>query len=149
MIASSWPARRLQIRVRQVAESGTPFTHSGRLYRPAQDRSLTYGDSVPLLEITKLSPTRFEENEVAVVRPPAEWSDGLHTVSAVGKKTLIDAKKKIYVFRGWRSVLRRLVAKPYLEPEQRPKSAAGIARRCSASLQQLVERASRQKFSHV
>eukprot|EP00887_Chlorella_sp_A99_P007508 scaffold2.g7508.t1 len=52
--------------VRGAARSaGRPFVHGGRLYRWGQDCGPTYGHALAALEVTKLSPTEFEQRRVA------------------------------------------------------------------------------------
>jgi hypothetical protein len=94
--------------VRSTRPAGTPFVHEGRLYRPAQDGSRTYGGAVALCRIDRLSPTEFEETVVRVVRPNREdgYPQGLHTVSACGDCTLIDGKRTTWVGREFLRQLR-------------------------------------------
>jgi hypothetical protein len=78
--------------------AGTPFTHEGRLYRPAQDCSSGYGLRVVLNEIVRLTPTEFDEHVVTTVAPDASgpYPDGLHTISTAGDWTVIDGKRRIF-----------------------------------------------------
>lgn len=81
--------------VRSSRPAGTPFVVNGELYRPAQDCSRVYGGAVKLLRITELSADRFAEEVVHAIGP---WRDtpypvGLHTLTAWGDRTLIDAKR--------------------------------------------------------
>jgi hypothetical protein len=75
--------------------AGTPFMHDGFLYRPSQDCSQTYGGRIVLNRVRKLTPSEFEEDQVAVVEPDANgpYPDGVHTLSSVGGITLIDGKR--------------------------------------------------------
>lgn len=79
--------------------AGTPFVHEGRLYRPAQDCSVTYGGSVVLNEVRQLTPVVFEEVVAASITPAAgsRYAHGLHTISAVGDLTVIDGKRPVFV----------------------------------------------------
>jgi hypothetical protein len=73
---------------------GTPFVSDGRLYRPAQDCSTTYGGAISLMEITHLDQTHFAERLVRhITLPTGPYRDGTHTLSAFGSRTLIDAKQ--------------------------------------------------------
>jgi hypothetical protein len=78
---------------------GTPFIHEGRLYRPAQDCSKVYGGRVVINEVVVLSPVEFEEKVASVVEPDRNgpYPDGLHTLSAMGNKTLIDGKREMFL----------------------------------------------------
>jgi hypothetical protein len=86
---------------RSARPAGTPFVHDGRLYRPAQDCSETYGGAVVLNEVVELTPTRFEERVVATVPPFAgsRYPAGCHTLSAVGDRTLVDGKRRVLTGR--------------------------------------------------
>jgi hypothetical protein len=96
--------------VRSSRPAGTPFEHAGSLYRPAQDCSRTYGGRVAINRITCLTPERFAEETVAWVEPDPRgpYPDGLHTLSAVGDRTLLDGKRTVFAAgESWR-VLARL-----------------------------------------
>jgi hypothetical protein len=75
--------------------AGTPFVRNGCLYRPAQDCSKTYGWRVILNQVTRLTPTEFEEQQVTTIEPYAdsEYPHGIHTISAAGGVTLVDSKR--------------------------------------------------------
>lgn len=87
-------ANPVKIDVRSARGGGTPFRYDGALYRPTQDCSLTYGGQVVINRVLACSPTEWREEVAAVVRPQPDWPtpDGLHTLSACGERTLIDAK---------------------------------------------------------
>jgi hypothetical protein len=78
--------------------AGTPFTHAGRLYRPTQDCSVTYGAAVIVNEILLLTPTEFEERAVGRVAPDrgGPFPKGLHTLSSLGSRTLVDGKRRVF-----------------------------------------------------
>jgi len=100
----------LKTDIRSARPAGTPFTLEGRLYRPAQDGSRTYGGGVSINRIVRLTPDEFAEEPVATVRPPEDgpYRSGIHTLSAVGDVTLIDAKRVVFV---WAAFRRRLAAR--------------------------------------
>lgn len=85
--------------VRSTRPGGTPFVHNGRLIRPTQDCSGGYGTAISLNHIRRLTPTEFEEEPIAVVTPMAKgpYPDGVHTLSAMGEKTLIDGKRMVFI----------------------------------------------------
>jgi hypothetical protein len=108
----------VKIDARSARPGGTPFVADGRLFRPAQDCSRTYGGRVVINEIITLGPDAFEENVVAFVEPEegSAWPDGLHTLSACGENiTLLDAKRVVFSpAAAWgvaRNVLRKRMAK--------------------------------------
>jgi hypothetical protein len=84
--------------------AGTPFVHEDTLFRPAQDCSTTYGGRVVINRVTKLTPTEFSEEEMASVGPDisAPYSNGLHTLSAAGIYTLVDAKRLRFNLNGFK-----------------------------------------------
>ncbi len=74
---------------------GTPLVIDGNIVLPVQDCAETYGGGLRKLTITKLTPDVFEADASARFMPPAAgaYAHGLHTLSAAGDLTLIDAKK--------------------------------------------------------
>lgn len=90
-----WEAHRLnpvKTDVRSARPAGTPFVHAGALYRPAQDCSVSYGGRTVICRIDRLDTDGFAETPVSWVEPRSggRYPDGLHTVSAMGGRTLID-----------------------------------------------------------
>jgi len=85
--------------VRSARPAGTPFVVDGRLYRPAQDCSDEYGGAVVVHEVELITPERYHERAVNVLRPGRGWAyqRGLHTVSAFGDHLLVDAKRRVFV----------------------------------------------------
>ena len=87
--------------------AGTPFTHKGQLFRPAMDSPRTYGERILIYRVTRLSPTEFEEELASVVEPfqGGPYRYGVHTLSAVGDRTLVDGLRvtfeKVEFQRAW------------------------------------------------
>lgn len=77
--------------------AGRFFVHEGRLYRPGQDCSSTYGGAVVLFRVDELTPLRFRESPVRRLAPDPHGPlpSGLHHVSAWGERTLVDGKRLI------------------------------------------------------
>jgi len=101
-LAGPWQphaANPVKVDIRSARPGGTPFWKDGVFYRPAQDCSGTYGRRVVLNRVSRLTTRCFEEEPAAVVDPPSTglYRAGLHTVSALGQKTLVDAKRHIFV----------------------------------------------------
>lgn len=97
--------------LRSARPAGTPFVYERCLYRPAQDCSRVYGGRVVINQVTRLSPTEFQEEIAAVIDPSmlGGMPDGVHTISAVGPLTLVDAKWPLFVSRVFaRAILRSL-----------------------------------------
>jgi hypothetical protein len=89
----------IKIDVASARPGGTPFMHEGKLYRPAQDCSTTYGGSIVIQEIVQLDTDEFEERFVRRLSPEprSAWSKGLHTLSGVGNAfTVVDAKREVF-----------------------------------------------------
>lgn len=78
---------------------GTPFVHDGSLYRPAQDGSSSYGGGVTINRVDLLTPDDFAEVEVTRIAPPAKgrYRDGIHTLAAHGRQTIVDGRRDTFV----------------------------------------------------
>ena len=79
---------------RSARSGGTPFISGGRLYRPSQDSSRSYGGRLIVNRVEVLTASAFEERRVRVIEPRkgSRYPDGLHTLSAAGGRTLVDGK---------------------------------------------------------
>ena len=78
---------------RHARPGGALFRRDGRLYRPAQDCSRGYGFALRFQRIRTLTPTAYEEEEVAEIEP--RWDahvDGVHTYSSVPGVVMLDAR---------------------------------------------------------
>lgn len=84
--------------MRSARPGGTPFVHEGALYRPAQDCSRSYGGAISITRIDVLTPHTFAEIVVRTVKPDAAWPypHGVHTLSAAGDVTYLDAKRRVF-----------------------------------------------------
>lgn len=89
----------LRIDPRNCRSAGTPFVHDHVLYRPTQNSSKTYGGSVVINRVERLTPDDYAESLVCEVHPQADWPypHGLHTLSAFGPLTLLDAKRRRFM----------------------------------------------------
>ena len=106
----------VKVDVRSARNAGTPFWHEGCLYRPAQDCSDGYGRSVVINRVLECTPRTYREEVAAVVRPQPHWpaSQGLHTLSSCGGRTLIDAKAVVLNASGvWSKVSRFTASDPF------------------------------------
>ena len=97
--------------VRSSRPAGTPFVHAAQLYRPAQDCSRTYGGAVTINRVLRLTPTEFAEEPVSIVEPYADspYPHGLHTLTAVGQRTIIDSKRRYFIWQATLHVVFSLV----------------------------------------
>jgi hypothetical protein len=80
--------------VKRARPAGRIFTKNGKLYRPSQDCSKSYGYGFDLNEILNLSETDYEEKKVASVRPWNNKIRGTHTFGTEGNFVVIDAYTK-------------------------------------------------------
>lgn len=101
------PANPVKDDVRSARPAGTPFSVDGELYRPAQDSSSTYGGAIVLNRIVALTTTEYREEEVTTIGPfrDAPHTHGIHTLSSMGDRTLVDGKR--FAFDG-RAMARNL-----------------------------------------
>ena len=99
-----WPVK---IDVRGARPAGMMFTVDGRLFRPAQNCAITYGASVSVHEVTKLTDTDYSEVPVTELRPDPSgpFPHGLHTLVHDGERFWIDGKRFVINF----SLFRRKV----------------------------------------
>ena len=88
--------------------AGTPFVYEGKLYRPAQNCSVTYGGGVAINHVKRLTEDEFEEEVVTQLQPekPGPFPRGLHTLTAVGDRTLVDGKTYLFSLGQFFGVLR-------------------------------------------
>lgn len=101
------PLNPVKTDVRSSRPAGTPFVVDGVLYRPAQDGSVSYGGSITINRVDVLTPDAFSEEAVARVTPPAEgrYRDGIHTLCAVGDRTVVDGRRDTFVAAAFRREL--------------------------------------------
>ena len=98
---------------RSARPGGTPFVVDGALYRPSQDDSRIYGGGLVINRIDTLTPTAFEERPVRALRPSpgTPYPHGLHTLSAAGRRTLIDGNIRRFVPDAARSRARAIASR--------------------------------------
>ncbi len=72
--------------------AGSLFYLDGKLYRPSQDCSRSYGGRIIINEVKILSEESFLESTVNVLEPP-EGFQGIHNLSFAGDSMLFDCKK--------------------------------------------------------
>lgn len=104
----------VKVDIRGGRMAGRPFEHEGNLYRQAQDCLRRYGSAVVLFRIEHLSPTQFVETVVRRLEPDphAHLAHGMHTLSAWGDRTLVDAKIERMNFVSWMRKARERLGLP-------------------------------------
>jgi hypothetical protein len=92
------PGNPVKTDVRSARPAGAPFRVDGVLYRPAQDCSSSYGARVSINRILALTPDEFREEVVTTVNPDprGKYPAGLHTLSRLGARTLVDGKRSVF-----------------------------------------------------
>jgi len=104
-LESNWkphPLNPVKTDICSARPAGTPFFHEGKIIRPSQDSSRSYGGSIKLNEITILSENEYHEVYIKTLNPNIfgdRYTNGIHTISKVGNKTIIDGKRINYSFR--------------------------------------------------
>lgn len=70
----------------------------GNLYRPAQNCSSYYGESISINKITKLNTTQFAEEEYFTIQANKndQFNYGIHTINACGDTIIVDGQKKYF-----------------------------------------------------
>ena len=87
------PANPVVADVARARPAGRIFEFEGRLLRPAQDCSVSYGHAIHFQEILDLSPESYLERDATMLRP--DWHPrvrGIHTWSHAGRLTMVDAR---------------------------------------------------------
>jgi len=75
---------------------GTVWIEEGLPRLPVQDCTRTYGGAIRILNISRLTPERFEAEASAPLGSPpgaGRYAHGLHTLSSCGPVTLFDVKR--------------------------------------------------------
>jgi hypothetical protein len=70
----------------------------GNLYRPAQNCSSYYGESISINKITRLNTTQFAEEEYFTIQANKNdlFNYGIHTINACGDTIIVDGQKKYF-----------------------------------------------------
>jgi hypothetical protein len=116
------PLNPVKTDIRSSRPAGTPFVVDDILYRPAQDGSQTYGGRVTINRVNVLSETEFSEEVVATIGPLRQgpYRDGLHTISAIGDRTVVDARRDTFIGAAFRRELASRLARMNKRAAARP-----------------------------
>jgi hypothetical protein len=110
--------------VRRARPAGRVFEKDGKIFRPSQNCSRTYGYGFNINEVLTLSETEYAEKVVASVTP--EWNKQVcatHTFAYEGDLTIIDAlMKRKRLFGSWAWEMARHVGRSW-------RSGSGQAKR--------------------
>lgn len=95
-LTSRWeshPNNPVKCDAKSARPAGAVFRKDGRLLRPTQDCSASYGGAVNLCEIEELSPTEFRERIVDRIDPALfPGMNGLHTLTASEGIEVVDVR---------------------------------------------------------
>ncbi len=86
---TSHPRNPISMDIRNARGAGAIFRDDGRLVRPSQDSSRTYGYGFSLQEIVTLSTEDYEERPIVKVRP--DWDPGIHATHTYSHSGAIEA----------------------------------------------------------
>lgn len=89
----SHPSNPVKIDLGSARPAGPLFRSAGRLIRPSQDSTKTYGGGVVLNEIIQLDRWGFREQSIRHLAPIGAYMHGLHTLCPAGARTIIDGKR--------------------------------------------------------
>jgi hypothetical protein len=89
------PHRRNPVKIDKASgrPAGPLFVADGKLIRPAQDCSSTYGGAVVLNEVKQLDCNGFHEEPLRRLGPEKDYPNGLHSICSAGEMTIIDGKR--------------------------------------------------------
>jgi hypothetical protein len=90
------PGNPVRIDIAGARPGGVPWQHANTLFLPVQDCARTYGAAIAPLRIDRLDELGFSAGKLSNLAVPAAMSpftDGLHTLAAIGPMTLIDVKR--------------------------------------------------------
>lgn len=89
------PLNPVKISARSARPAGNLFILNGKLYRPAQNFTKSYGGSVVINLINILSTKDFNETEAYQLHPSKDlYQNGLHTITKLNDNSiLVDVKK--------------------------------------------------------
>jgi len=90
----------VKIDIGSARPAGRVFEYKGRLIRPSQDCSKTYGRRIIINEILKLTPFEFKERIIKIINPDYNscFDKGIHTFNPIGDIIIVDGKKDLFLF---------------------------------------------------
>ena len=88
------PRNPILVDIASARPAGRVVHHAGKLIRPVQDCSRTYGGALGLAEIRRLDEDGFEQHVEVVLQPGALWPGRrLHTLNRAGRLECIDGSR--------------------------------------------------------
>jgi hypothetical protein len=97
--------------------AGNVIAVDGEIYRPAQNCSQHYGESICINKITKLSQTEFEEEFYIKISPDknSKYNSGVHTINFIDNIIVIDGIKMLFrPLTKWNLFFKRKFKKTHL-----------------------------------
>lgn len=108
------PLNPVKVDISGSRPGGKLFTDDqGRLIRPSQNSTYTYGGSITLNHITELTTSTYSEERVGAVHPEKDnhYNKALHTFSYEGNYAIIDGKTYRFVWSAFKREFLRKVRK--------------------------------------
>lgn len=90
--------------------AGNIFKVDGEIYRPSQNCSKYYGESITINKITKLSENEFSEEDYFKIMPDkiGEYAAGIHTINFIDDIIVVDGIKMVFKpFTKWKLFLKK------------------------------------------
>ena len=90
------PANPVSTSIKNSRSAGNLFWKNARLFRPTQDCSVCYGYAITINEVTRLTPTEFQERPVTHLLP--DWMpalEGTHTWNESSRWQVIDGLRLV------------------------------------------------------
>ena len=120
----------VKIDARSSRPAGALFIHDGRLYRPAQDCSRSYGELIRINRIDVLTENDFRETPVGIIRAPlGKYDQCIHTISSTGDWCVVDACRHVFRSAGFLIALKDAVKNTALAFGVTPKTLTDMTKR--------------------
>ena len=78
--------------------AGQFFTHQGNIYRPSQNATSHYGQSVIIHKLLELTPNSYQEEFVTEITPSphSPYNHGIHTINSSNNVIIVDGLRRIF-----------------------------------------------------
>jgi len=105
----------VKIDIKSARPAGKIFEYKGNLIRPSQDCSQTYGGSIVLNKINKLTPDEFEEEPIKLIKPNFldKFNKGIHTINFDDNFIFVDGKRYRVYMKKFRMVIKEKFTSSY------------------------------------
>ncbi|MDP2236761.1 MAG: hypothetical protein Q8J88_10035 [Bacteroidales bacterium] len=99
--------------ISSARNAGNPLIYNKMLIRPSQDCAGHYGKAITLNKIIELTPDTFKEVVLKKIQPDKNttFRYGIHTLNGNTENTVIDGKRYVFTFAGFRHQLKQKLKK--------------------------------------